>query len=135
MPHIAIEYTANLADEIDVQGLIDSLHDTAQRLNVFPHWGIRTFATVVDHYRVADDVAGGTHGYVHVRLKVAGGRARDTLELIVDECHATLTAALADLTTDRCVGFQLEVFQFDPVTTRSGGSIPGSPTSPDRAGS
>ncbi|MBY6708656.1 5-carboxymethyl-2-hydroxymuconate isomerase [Rhodococcus sp. BP-241] len=127
MPHISIEYTRNLADRVDVTALVDALHSTAQRLNVFPDWGIRTFATVVDTFRVADDVAGGDTGYVHVRVKVAGGRDEMVLQRIVDEFHATLAAALADLCGDRSVGYQLELFEFRPATTRSGGSIPGAP--------
>ena len=127
MPHIAIEYTRNLADLLDATALVDALHSTAQRLDVFPHWGIRTFATVIDTFRIADDVAGGDTGYVHVRVKVAGGRDETVLQRIVDEFHATLSAFLADLCADRSVGFQLELFEFRPAVTRSGGSVPGAP--------
>jgi 5-carboxymethyl-2-hydroxymuconate isomerase len=132
MPHIAIEYTRNLADVLDVTAVVDSLHSTAQRLGVFPHWGIRTFATVIDKSRVADDVVDGSNGYVHVRVKIAGGRAKETVGQIVDEFREALSTALADVCASRPVGFQLEVFEFDPATTRSGGSIPGSPTASAR---
>ncbi|KQU38414.1 MULTISPECIES: 5-carboxymethyl-2-hydroxymuconate Delta-isomerase [unclassified Rhodococcus (in: high G+C Gram-positive bacteria)] len=127
MPHIAIEYTANLVDSLDVPTLVDALHSTAQRSEVFPHWGIRTFASTVDMFRIADDAVGGANGYVHVRVKIAGGRDEETTRRIVDELYASLSTALTDLCTARPVGFQLEVFEFDPAITRSGGSIAGSP--------
>ncbi|WP_285189146.1 hypothetical protein [Rhodococcus sp. MEB041] len=128
MPHIAIEYTDNVSDLLDATGLVDAMHATAQRLGVFPHWGIRTFATAVETSRIADDAVGVPNGYVHVRIKIAAGRDEATTGRIVEEFHRTLSAHLVDLCADRPVGFQLEIFEFDPAKTRSGGSIAGSPT-------
>ncbi|MFC8181786.1 hypothetical protein ACFULT_23185 [Rhodococcus sp. NPDC057297] len=128
MPHIAIEYTSNLEGHLNVQDVVDALHSTAQQMDIFPQWGIRTFATAVENSRVAEDVFGGENGYVHVRVKVAGGRDDATLTKIIDGLHGALSSSLSTLCSERPVGFQLEVFRFDPAITRSGGSIPGSPT-------
>ncbi|GGG26463.1 hypothetical protein GCM10007304_45360 [Rhodococcoides trifolii] len=133
MPHVAIEYTGNLADSLDVNSLVDTLHSAAQKLGVFPHWGIRTYASAIDRYRIADDIAGGDTGYVHVRVKIAGGKDAPTVQRIVDELHSALGRELEEVSSHRPVGFQLEVFEFDPTTTRSGGSIPGSPTAANNA--
>ncbi|MDT2006563.1 hypothetical protein FXW78_21420 [Rhodococcus opacus] len=127
MPHISIEYTKNLTDVLDVDTIVNALHTAAQQLNIFPRWGIRTFATAIDTSRVADDVIHGSDGYVQVRVKVAGGRDDEAMKLIADTLHTALSATLANICALRAVGFQLEVFRFDPSTTRSGGSTAGSP--------
>ncbi|MFC8178839.1 hypothetical protein ACFULT_08210 [Rhodococcus sp. NPDC057297] len=41
---------------------MDTLHTGAQQLGVFPHWGIRTYATEVQTARIADDVLDGSSG-------------------------------------------------------------------------
>jgi 5-carboxymethyl-2-hydroxymuconate isomerase len=127
MPHLAIEYTRNLSDTLNVDALVESLHSTAQRLGAFPHWGIRTVATKIESSQIGDDIVGGINGYVHVRVKVAPGRDDTTLRQIVDELHFALHGALEQICAFQPVGYQLEIHEFDPATTRSGGSIPGSP--------
>ncbi|ALU73470.1 5-carboxymethyl-2-hydroxymuconate isomerase (plasmid) [Rhodococcus erythropolis R138] len=124
MPHLAIEYTRNLSDTLNVDALMKSLHSTAQRLGVFPNWGIRTFATRIDLWQIGDDIVGDINGYVHVRVKIASGRDDATLRRIVDELHSALQRTLEPICTSQPVGYQIEIHEFNPATTRSGGSIP-----------
>ena len=71
MPHITIDYTANLEAEITQSGLVDTLHQAAIGTGIFPLWGIRTLAQPHTDYRVAGGEAG--NGFI----KVARGRAQE----------------------------------------------------------
>src|SRR5690606_8877144 len=53
MPHIIIEYSANLRDEIAIDTLVERLHRTAIDTGVFPIGGARTRAAERSHYRIA----------------------------------------------------------------------------------
>ena len=44
MPHLNIEYSANLEEELDVQALVDRIHETALETGIFPLGGVRTRA-------------------------------------------------------------------------------------------
>jgi 5-carboxymethyl-2-hydroxymuconate isomerase len=54
MPHIIAEYSANLEDRLDVQALVDALHQAAIDSKVAELVGIRTRAARRRHFRVAD---------------------------------------------------------------------------------
>ena len=72
MPHLIVEYSANVEDRIDLDGLLSRLHAAASNYDVFPLGGLRTRAERRDRYRVAD-----THpdnGFVHVTAIIGHGR-------------------------------------------------------------
>lgn len=50
MPHIQIDYTANLADAVIGGRLVDKIHQAAVDSGIFPVWGIRTFARPLSEY-------------------------------------------------------------------------------------
>ncbi|MFE3603775.1 hypothetical protein [Streptomyces sp. NPDC059142] len=129
MPHIIVEYTPNLAEELDVDTLLDALHETARTLEVFPRWGTRTLAMPATAARVGDrPEAGPENGHVQIRLTIAPGRPEEVRSRIADELFATAEKHLEPIAARRPVGFQLTLTEFDPTVTRTGGSIAGSPT-------
>lgn len=70
MPHIIIEYTDNIKDEIQIDGLLRKVNDVLISYpSIFPIGGIRSRAIELKHYRVAD----GTEddAFVHAILKLA----------------------------------------------------------------
>ena len=54
MPHIIIEHSANVSAVTDVQALVEAVHERALATGVAPLLGLRTRATSVQHYAVAD---------------------------------------------------------------------------------
>ena len=72
MPHLIIEYSANVEERIDLEGLLDALHAAASAYDVFPIGGLRTRAERRDHYRVADNHP--DNGFVHVTATIGHGR-------------------------------------------------------------
>ncbi len=69
MPHQVIEYSANLEAELDIDGLVQTMHETAVRIDALPIGGIRTRAARRDVYRVADSHPDNT--FINVTLRVA----------------------------------------------------------------
>lgn len=72
MPHLIVEYSANLEQALDIAKLVAALHEAALETGVFPIGGIRTRAARRDVYRIADGHAG--NGFIHVQARIGAGR-------------------------------------------------------------
>lgn len=73
MPHIVVEYTANIRDDARIPALLRTINATLiAQGGVFPTGGIRSRAIELHDYCVAD----GTEddAFVHVTLKIGSGR-------------------------------------------------------------
>jgi 5-carboxymethyl-2-hydroxymuconate isomerase len=91
MPHQIIEYSANLEAELDIDGLVQTMHEKAVGIDALPIGGIRTRAARRDVYRVADSHPDNT--FINVTLRIAprppeikkevGERLFDALERFV----------------------------------------------------
>jgi 5-carboxymethyl-2-hydroxymuconate isomerase len=113
MPHLTIEYSANLASGIDVEGLVDRLHDAAIETGVFPLGGIRTRAVARQHYRIAD--GDPTHAFVHVVLRIAAGRDPAMRDRAGQHVFDALTAALAAVMETRGLAISFELQEISPA--------------------
>jgi 5-carboxymethyl-2-hydroxymuconate isomerase len=88
MPHQIIEYSTNLEPDLDIQGLVKVLHETAADIDAFPLAGLRTRAVARDHYRIAD--ADTDNAFVHVVLRIAHGRTLQVQQAAGNEIFAAL---------------------------------------------
>mgnify|MGYP003612034664 CR=1 FL=1 len=73
MPHIQIDYGAGLEATVDIQGLVDVVHQAAVDCGVFPLWGIRTFAQAMPCYRIGNGHPASA--FVHISVRIAPGRS------------------------------------------------------------
>ena len=69
MPHIVIEYSANLEDKADIRKLVDEAHAAAAATGVLQLGGLRTGAVRRDIYRIADGAPENAFGNVAVRIR------------------------------------------------------------------
>ena len=44
VPHLIVEYSGNIEDQMDLAGLLDKLHEAAAESGIFPLGGLRTRA-------------------------------------------------------------------------------------------
>lgn len=72
MPHLTIEYSANLADRVDPQRLVDRCHAAALDTGLFRVGAVRTRAVAREWYRIADGHP--DNGFVAAILRIAPGR-------------------------------------------------------------
>ena len=72
MPHQVIEYSAHVADRVDIDALVRELHETAAAIDALPIGGLRTRAVARTHYRIADGHP--DNAFINVTLRIAPGR-------------------------------------------------------------
>lgn len=113
LPHLLIEYSANLEDRIELDALLDKLHATALETGVFPIGGVRIRAQRVDHYRIADNDP--ENGFVHATALIGHGRPLDVQQRAGEQLFAMLTEHLKPLYDHAPLAISLNVQEFHPV--------------------
>jgi 5-carboxymethyl-2-hydroxymuconate isomerase len=92
LPHLIVEYSANIEHKIALDDLLDKLHASALRSGIFPLGGLRVRAVRMEHYRIAD--CHPDNGYVHMTAIVGHGRPLDVRQRVGEELFATLSEHL-----------------------------------------
>ena len=113
MPHVIVEYSANLAGAVEMKALLAALHDAAIKTGVFPAGGVRTRAERRDEYIVADGRPEAA--FVHVMLRIGAGRDMPTKKRAADSVFAVLCNHLKPVQDKRPLAISLEVQELDPV--------------------
>jgi 5-carboxymethyl-2-hydroxymuconate isomerase len=111
LPHVTIEYSANLDDRLDVQRFVDAVHEAALATGVFPVGGIRTRAYPASSYRIADGHP--DNAFVHVVLRVGPGRDVPTRKRACESVFAAVCAALNGPLPGLPLGISLEMQEID----------------------
>jgi 5-carboxymethyl-2-hydroxymuconate isomerase len=112
MPHLNIEYSANLEEVLDVQALVDVIHATALETGVFPLGGVRTRAEARKHYRIAN--GDPEAGYIHMLVRIGSGRDFDTRRQAGDRIFEALCDFTADLYRSRPLALSFELHEIPP---------------------
>ena len=112
MPHLNIEYSANLEDSLDVQALVDRIHETALETGIFPLGGVRTRAEARKHYRIAN--GDPRAGYIHMMVRVGSGRDVETRRNAGDRIFAALCDFTDELYRSRPLALSFELHEIRP---------------------
>jgi 5-carboxymethyl-2-hydroxymuconate isomerase len=115
MPHIIIEYSANLDDSLDIRALVDDLHAAALATGLAEVPALRTRVERREIYKVAE--GNPANGFVHVTARLREGRS--------DEQRRTLGQSLLEATNKRLerayanhpIALTVEVHEIDPDMT------------------
>ena len=113
MPHLIVEYSANIEEQIALDALLDKLHTCALGTGVFPLGGLRVRAHRADHFRIADKAP--DNGFVHVTALIGHGRPLDVQQRAAEELFAVLTKHLEPLYDKSPLALSLNVQEFHPV--------------------
>jgi 5-carboxymethyl-2-hydroxymuconate isomerase len=116
MPHQIVEYSANLEDSIDIDGLLACLHEAALATGIFPLAGLRTRAARRDHYRIADGHPDNV--FVHVLLRMRFGRSLADRERAADSISQALFDFLKPVSASAPLAISLDIQDIDPHTNR-----------------
>ncbi len=111
MPHITVEYSANLETQVSPRRLVDMIHRAALATRVFPIGGLRTRAERRDVYAVAD--GDPNNAFVAVIARVGEGRDAATRERVAAALMAVLEAETAEAFRSRGLGLTVEVQEID----------------------
>ncbi len=112
MPHITIEYSANLAELHDVQALVDAVHAAALDDGLPSLDGLRTRARACREYRIAD--GDPSHVFVAMTARIGPGRAPDEVQRFLERITDTVDAELAVLGSRNAVMLSAEIQFIDP---------------------
>jgi 5-carboxymethyl-2-hydroxymuconate isomerase len=113
MPHLIVEYSANLEPALDITGLVEALHAAALETGVFPIGGIRTRAARREMCRIADGHA--DNAFIHVQARIGAGRTAEVRQQAAEHIFARLKAGTADVFASRPLGLTFEIVEIDPV--------------------
>ena len=113
MPHIVIEYSANLKPHLDVQGLVSHLHQSALGTGIFPIGGLRTRAEERDIYKIADGHA--ENCFVHVTLWIGHGRDAPTKQKAAQTIFDDLVSFIKPCFDTLPLGISMHLQELDPL--------------------
>lgn len=116
MPHIIAEYSANLEDCLDVQGLVDDLHQAAIDSKVAELVAIRTRAARREHFRVAD--GNPANGFVHIVARLRIGRPETLRQALGEKLLAAADKRLAAVYPTHPIGLTVEIYEIEEMTFR-----------------
>ena len=115
MPHQIIEYSANLESMMDVQALIDGMHQAAAETEGLPLGGLRTRAARRDLYQIADRHP--DNAFVHVILKLGHGRPEAVRQAFGDRLYPILCGLLAPIAQNSPIAISMEIQEIHPHLT------------------
>jgi 5-carboxymethyl-2-hydroxymuconate isomerase len=112
MPHLNIEYSANLGEALDIQALVDRIHETALETGIFPLGGVRTRAEARTHYRIAN--GNPDAGYIHMIVRIGSGRDTDTRKAAGEKIFGALCDFTDQLYQSRPLALSFELHEIPP---------------------
>ena len=115
MPHLIIEYSANLEKQTDIQELVDGLHRTAMGIDGLPVGGLRTRAQKREYFQVADRHP--DNAFVHLVLKLGHGRTLEERREFGEALFATLCDLLEPVASTSPLAISFEIQEIHPELT------------------
>lgn len=121
MPHIQIDYSANLESRLDVAGLCRVLRDAAVATGVLPLAGIRVRAMKADHVVIAD--GNPEHAFLDISVRLRGGRTAEAKAQATEAIFAAAEAYCADVMATSPFMLSMEMRDIDPALSPKASSI------------
>ncbi len=121
MPHLIIDYSANLEDAVDMAGLCNALRVKATGLDVFPAAGVRVRAIAAHHYSIAD--GNPAHGYIDISVRLRAGREMAAKKAATEALFQVAKDFVAPAMAKRPIALSFEMRDIDPELSPKTGSI------------
>ena len=101
MPHVILEYSANILDDADFPYLFARLHDVLVETGNCRLDDIKSRAIGCEHFRVGDGDA--RNAFAHLTLHVLEGREEEALQTLGEACLEVMQTFYAkSLEEQRC---------------------------------
>ena len=113
MPHLIIDYSANLDDALDMRALAEAVHAAALASGVFPIGGCRTRLARRDVSVIGDGHP--DNGYIHIQARIGAGRAPDVRQRAAEQIFEALKIQTAAYFAGAPLGLSFEIVEMDPV--------------------
>lgn len=116
MPHIIVEYSANLDAEVDMQRMVDDLHQVVIDSGVAEVAAIRTRAKRRDVFRIAD--GDPKNAFVHVVMRLRIGRSAELRTQLAEALLAATDRNLQRACATHAIAITVEMEEIDNITAR-----------------
>ncbi len=121
MPHLTIEYSANLEARVEIAKVVEAVHQAAFDTGVFPIGGIRTRAARRDIYAIAD--RDPDYAFVHLGVRIAQGRDQPTKERVAEALFGALCDGVAEAYNASPLAISFELTEIEPAYSRKKNNI------------
>ena len=121
MPHLTIEYSANLDGDVDMKVVCSRFHETMQATGIYPLAGIRVRALRADAYAVGDQLS--ENAFAHLLLQIGVGRTAEVKRQAGDDIMACAEQLFVDQLSKPHFALSLEVRELDPKLSWKTNSI------------
>ena len=113
MPHIELQYSANLDATLRERDVVQRVHEAALATGVFPLGGTRTRALRCDLAAIADGHP--DNAFLDVQVRIGAGRDDDTKKRVGETLMETLGGALRDTPHWSSLALSIEIREIDGV--------------------
>lgn len=119
VPHIIIEYSANVNSRVGVADMVHRVHRRLLDLPFIPTDGLRTRAFAATEYAVADQT--DECAYIAVYARLGPGRTAEQRSTVIDAITDEIVGLLGDHTAG--VALSVEYQEIDPTMRRNSNFI------------
>ncbi len=113
MPHLEIQYSANLDATVRERDVVQRVHDTALATGVFPLGGTRTRAVRCDLAAIADGAP--ENAFLDLQVRLGAGRDTETKKRVGEALMETLCTAFRDTPHWASLALSIEIREIDGV--------------------
>jgi 5-carboxymethyl-2-hydroxymuconate isomerase len=122
MPHLTLEYTANL--EVDIQSLLADLHQALVSTGAIRIQGLKSRAVRQTDFRIAD--GNPEYAFVHVSLLIKPGQPQDVQAELARQVMAVLKAHLGEIQEHGYLSLSVDIKEMGQGTALTDHNIPDS---------
>jgi len=111
MPHIIIEYSSNLRDQLQPQKFVKKVHEAAMATAEFGPATLRTRASERTCYEIGDGHA--DNGFIHIVMRVRPGREPKAKRHLGEQVFNAVCDYLEPIFASRPLGLSFEVQEIE----------------------
>ncbi|HWT56923.1 MAG TPA: 5-carboxymethyl-2-hydroxymuconate Delta-isomerase [Rhizobium sp.] len=111
MPHLTIEYSANLDGRADIGALCETLLKTVLETGLFELGAVRVRALCADHYAIADRLP--ENAFVDLNFRIGKGRTAEEKKRTGEAIFAAAAGVLGPLFETPHFALSLEIREID----------------------
>ena len=114
MPHVIVEYSANIEADITPQRLVEEIHSAAITSGIAEPVAVRTRLMRREHYRVGD--GSPENAFVHIDIRARKGRSMEQKKAMVQTIYDQANKTLDVVFKARPLALTVEIHEIDPDT-------------------
>jgi len=111
MPHVVVEYSANLEEELDIRALLKKIHDAVLASGVFKISAVLTRAERREVYVIAD--GDPDNAFMHIDVRMGPGRDAATRMSVAQGVLDTIVTETREVFARTGLGLSVEVREID----------------------